>query len=97
MSQETTLSSTSSAKVSHALKLLSQLQEKRKEEHAGLPTDAMHNESDVEIDSSSPILDIFYANGGSQTLKEMMNFSHNGFERFWHHCDTILTQAFMIG
>ena len=48
MSQETTLLSTSSAKVSHALKLLSQLQEKREEELVGIPTDAVHDESDVE-------------------------------------------------
>ncbi len=38
MSQETTLSSTSSAKASHALRVLSQLKEKREEELAGLPT-----------------------------------------------------------
>ncbi len=48
MSQETTLSSTSSAKVSHALKLLSQLQEKREEELVGIPTDAVLDESDVD-------------------------------------------------
>ncbi len=57
MSQETTLSSTSSAKVSHSLKLLSQLQEKREEELAGLPIDVIHNESDVENDSFPPMLE----------------------------------------
>ncbi len=96
MSQETTLSSTFYAKVSHALRVLSQLREKREEDLAGLPTDAIHNESDVENDSSSPILDRFYANGGYQTLIETSNFSYNEFGHLWHQCDTILTQAFTI-
>lgn len=69
MSQATTLSSTYSAKVSSALKLSSQLQEKREDELVGLPTDAIQNESGLENESSSPIFDRFYANGGSQTEK----------------------------
>lgn len=75
MSKQTASSSTSSAKVNHALKVLAQLREKREEEMAGLPTDAIHDESDVENDSLSPIFDRFYANGGSQTLMEMSNFN----------------------
>jgi hypothetical protein len=97
MSKQTASSSTSSAKVSHALKVLAQLREKREEEMAGLPTDAIHDESDVENDSLSPIFDRFYANGGSQTLIEMSNFNFNEIERLWHRCSTVLTQSFMLG
>ena len=64
---------------------------------AGLPTDAIHDESDVENDSLSPIFDRFYANGGSQTLMEMSNFNFNEIERLWHRCRTVLTQSFMLG
>jgi hypothetical protein len=96
MSKQTASSSTSSAKVSHALKVLAQLREKREEEMAGLPTDAIHDESDVENDSLSPIFDRFYANGGSQTLIEMSNFNFNEIERLWHRCRTVLTQSFML-
>ncbi len=57
MSKKTAQSSashtTTSAKISHALKELWQLQEMREEELAGIPTDAIHDESDVENDSSS--------------------------------------------
>ena len=48
MSKQTALSSTSSAKVNHALKVLAQLREKREKEMDGLSTDAIHDESDVE-------------------------------------------------
>ena len=65
MSKQTASSSTSSAKVSHALTVLAQLCKKREEEIAGLSTDAIHDESDIENDSQSPIFDRFYANGGS--------------------------------
>lgn len=66
MSQETAQSSTSCAKVSDALKVLGQLCEKREEKQAGMPTDAIHEESDDDDEngSSSPIFDRFYANGG---------------------------------
>jgi len=65
MSQATTQSFTSSGKVFHALKVLGQLQEKREEEFVIIPTNSIHDESDVENDSSSPFYDRFYANGGS--------------------------------
>ncbi len=93
MSHVTTLLSTSSAKVSNALKVFSQLQEKREGELAGIPTEAIHNESDVENDSSYTNCDRFCAKGGSQTLIDMSNLSYNKFEGLWHCCDTILTQG----
>ncbi len=69
MSQETTQSSTSSAtKVTHALKVLADIQEKRDEEFAKYPSEAIHEESDMENSSASPLFDCFYANGGSKTL-----------------------------
>ncbi len=66
MPQETTLSITSSEKVTHTLKELNQLQEKREDELAGKLTNSIHDESDVDNDSSCPIYDRFYENGGSQ-------------------------------
>ncbi len=59
MSKQTTQSSTSFAKVSHALKMLSQLCEKREDELVGIPTHAINEESDVENDSESPMSNCF--------------------------------------
>lgn len=64
---------------------------------AGLSTDAIHDESDVENDSQSPIFDRFYTNGGSQMLIEISNFTFNEIERLWHRCRTILTQTLTLG
>ncbi len=77
MSTKTNQSSTSSTKVSNALKVLALIFEKREEELANVPSDAIHEESDIENDSCSPMFDHFYANRGLQTLLEMskMNFS----------------------
>ncbi len=100
MSQETTLLSTSYAKVSHALKLLSQLWDKR-EVRSGtcLTANRCHPQwircgKWFIISYSWQILCKWR---GSQTLIEMMNFSPNEFECLWHHCDTILTQSLTIG
>ncbi len=92
MSQETTHSSTSSAKVSQSLKILGQLCEKREEELSGILTDAIHEESDEKNDSSFPIFDWFYTNGGLQALIEISNFNYKEFECLWHCCCTSLIQ-----
>ncbi len=76
MSQETTESSTSSAaKVTHVLKVLGDIQEKRDEEIAKYPSEAIREQSDIESDSKSPLFDHFYANEGSKTLLQMTNFN----------------------
>lgn len=62
-----------------------------------IPSDAIHEESDTETDSVSPILDRFYANGGSKTLLEMSNFTMNEFERLWQHCCQTLTEKMCLG
>ena len=97
MSKQTASSSTSSAKVFQALKVLAQLHEKMEEKMAGLSTDVIYEESDIKNDSQPPIFDRFYANGGSQRLIEMSNFAYNEIERLWHCCHTILTQTLMLG
>ncbi len=40
----------------------------------------------VDNDSSSPIFDHFYANGGSETLMEMCNFNYLEFDCLWKTC-----------
>ncbi len=63
MSQVTLQSSTSSsAKVSHALKVLGEIQEKRDEEMTKMSIQAVCQDSDVENDSAAPSFDCFYAN-----------------------------------
>ncbi len=54
--------------------MLVQLCEKREEGLAGIPTDAIIEESDKENDSASPIFDHFHGSGGSQTFLDMCNF-----------------------
>ncbi len=85
MSHETTLSFTLSGKVFYAFKVSGQLYEMREEDLADIPTNSIHDESDVENDSSSPLYNSFYANGGSQILMEMCNFNFSEFE----HCGII--------
>ncbi len=80
MSQETTHSFTYPAKVSQSLKILGQLHEKREDELAGIPIDAIHEESDEENDSSSPMFDRFYTNGGPQSLMEISDFIYDEFD-----------------
>ncbi len=89
--------STFSAKISQFLKILRKLHEKREDELAGIPTDAIHEESDEENESSTPIFDRFCTNGGSQTLIEKSNFNYDEFEQLWHHFRTSLTQRLTIG
>lgn len=98
MSQETTQSSTSSAaKVTHALRVLGELQEKRDEEMAKFASEAIHEESDIESDSTSPLFDSFYANGGSKTLLQMTNFNAREIDHLWHRCRTVLSTKFTLG
>ncbi len=98
MSQETTQSSTSSAaKVTHALKVLGDIQEKRDEEIAKYPSEAIHEESDIESDSKSPLFDRFYANGGSKTLLQMTNFNCREIDHLWHRFHTVLNEKFTLG
>ncbi len=67
-------SSTSSSNISHALIVLEHLCEKKVDEFAGRTTDAIHEESDEEKESSSYIFDRFYTNRGSLTLMDIPNF-----------------------
>ncbi len=98
MSQKTTESSTSSAaKVTHALKVLGDIQEKRDEEIAKYSSEAIHDESDIESDSKSPLFDRFYANGGSKTLLQMTNFNCREIDHLWHRCCTVLNEKFTLG
>ncbi len=56
ISTNTSQSSTSSAKVSNALKVLTQICEKRGEELSDVPSDVVHEKSDFEKNSASPML-----------------------------------------
>ncbi len=73
--------------------MLAQIREKREIKLAGVPADAIHEESDVDNYSASPIFDSFYASRGSQTLFVMCNFNYNKFENMCNTCcQTFLTQ-----
>ncbi len=91
MSKKTTQASTLSMKVSNDIKVLAQMFEKREEELAGILTDAVHEDSDVEDDSASPILDPFSANSGLQTFLEMCQLKYNEFEHFLNTCCQIFS------
>ncbi len=43
--------------MTHALKVLGEIQEKRDEEMANMPKEATHKESDLENDSAAPLFD----------------------------------------
>ncbi len=76
MSKETMQSSTfSTAKVSHALKVLGEIQEKRDVEMSKTSAEAIHQDLDVVNDSAAPLFDCFYNNGGSKSLLQMTNFT----------------------
>ncbi len=97
ISLETSLSSTSSWKVSHYLKVLGQLQDKREGDLAGILTGSIPDESDVESVSSTLIYGRFYTNRWSQMSMEMCNVDFSEFEHLWHCCSAILTQWLKIG
>ncbi len=97
MSQKTTQLSTLSTMVSNTWNMLAQKCEKREEELAGILPNAIHEESDVENDSASPIFDPFYGNRELQTLLEMFNFNYNKFEHLCNTpCQTFLAQKVIL-
>ncbi len=98
MSQEITQSSTSSAaKVTHALKVLGEIQENRGEEMANTPKEAFHEESDLENNSAAPLFDRFYDIRGSKTLLQMTKFNYCEIDHLWHCCHIVLTKKFTLG
>ncbi len=64
---------------------------------AKISSEAIHEESDIESDSTAPLLDRFYANGVSKTLLQMTNFNCCEFDHLWHHRHTVLSKTFTLG
>lgn len=63
------------ANAANALRLLADAAVDREDELGQYESEPIHNDSDEECDSRSPITDLFYEKGGNQAIVQMSNFN----------------------
>lgn len=73
----------SRADASTALNLLAEAAAARQEEFAQFDNDPDRTDTDEEIESDSPIMDQFFAEGGAEAVLQMTNFSLVEFNGVW--------------